>query len=44
MKHPRKVSRISRKRRVGFRARMKSKSGRKVLNRQRRIGRRFNTT
>jgi large subunit ribosomal protein L34 len=36
-------SRIKRKRTLGFRARMRTKSGRKVLNRQRRVGRKFNT-
>jgi len=41
MKHPRKTSRISRRRRFGFRARMKTRSGRKMLNRKRRIGRRI---
>jgi large subunit ribosomal protein L34 len=28
---------------VGFRVRMKSKGGRKILSRRRRIGRKFNT-
>lgn len=36
-------SRIKRKRTIGFRVRMRTKSGRKLLNRQRRKGRAFNT-
>ena len=40
--YPRRVSRIKRKRRYGFRARMKSSAGRKMLNRKRRVGRRVN--
>ena len=40
MHYPRRVSRIKRKRSIGFRARMKTKSGRKIINNQRRRGRR----
>lgn len=36
MHYPRKISRIKKLRKQGFRARMKSSSGRKLLNRQRR--------
>ncbi|MBC24092.1 MAG: 50S ribosomal protein L34 [Phycisphaerae bacterium] len=39
MHYPRRVSRIKKARKVGFRARMRTKSGRKILNRKRRIGR-----
>ncbi|MEM0983290.1 MAG: 50S ribosomal protein L34 [Planctomycetota bacterium] len=35
----RRLSRIKKKRKSGFRARMKTKSGRKILNKRRRIGR-----
>ena len=38
-----RVSKIKRRRRFGFRARMKTRSGRKLLNRRRRIGRGVNT-
>lgn len=38
--YPRKISNIKRKRKFGFRARMKTKGGRKILNAKRRIGRR----
>lgn len=38
MHYPRKISRIKKIRKQGFRARMKSSSGRKMLNRQRRRG------
>lgn len=43
MHYPRRVSRIKRKRQCGFRARMKTRSGRKILNRRRRIGRTVST-
>lgn len=43
MHYPHRVSKLKRKRAIGFRARMKTKSGRKLINRQRRIGRSVNT-
>jgi ribosomal protein L34 len=43
MHYPHRTSRIKRKRAIGFRARMKSRGGRKLINRQRRIGRSLNT-
>lgn len=42
MHYPRRVSRIKRKRAIGFRARMRTKNGRKMMNRKRRIGRSLN--
>jgi len=39
----RRNSKIKRKRQFGFRARMKTRSGRKLLNRRRRMGRGVNT-
>ncbi|MAW42332.1 MAG: 50S ribosomal protein L34 [Phycisphaerae bacterium] len=39
--YPKRVSNIKRVRQCGFRARMKTKSGRKILNARRRIGRRL---
>ncbi len=42
MHYPRRTSRIKRKRSYGFRARMKTKGGRKMINRRRRIGRNLN--
>ncbi|MCA9278598.1 MAG: 50S ribosomal protein L34 [Phycisphaeraceae bacterium] len=42
MLHPRRSSRIKRKRSIGFRARMKTHSGRKIINSKRRMGRRIN--
>lgn len=40
--YPRRTSRIKRKRSIGFRARMKTKSGRKLINRKRAKGRTLN--
>lgn len=42
MHYPRRNSRIKRKRSIGFRARMKTKKGRQMLNRKRRAGRLVN--
>ncbi|MBI4580029.1 MAG: 50S ribosomal protein L34 [Planctomycetes bacterium] len=39
MHYPRKISRIKKLRKQGFRARMKTSKGRKLLSRQRRLGR-----
>jgi len=39
--YPRRVSNVKRRRTVGFRAKMKTKSGRKILNKRRRIGRKL---
>ena len=40
--YPRRTSTIKRARSIGFRARMKTKNGRKIIARQRRIGRNIN--
>ena len=42
MNYPRRVSKIHRKRRIGFRARMRTHNGRKLINRKRRLGRKAN--
>jgi len=42
MHYPRRTSRIKRKRSIGFRARMRTRAGRKIINRKRRMGRRIN--
>jgi large subunit ribosomal protein L34 len=42
MHYPHRISRIKRKRSIGFRARMKSTPGRKMMNRKRRAGRSLN--
>jgi len=39
MHYPRKVSKLRRARRIGFRARMRTRRGRKIINRKRRAGR-----
>ncbi len=41
MHYPRRVSNIKRKRQFGFRARMRTTRGRKIINRKRRFGRRI---
>lgn len=42
MHYPHRKSRIKRKRSIGFRARMRTKAGRKIINRKRRMGRLVN--
>jgi len=42
MHYPHRNSRIKRSRKIGFRARMRTKSGRKLINRKRRMGRLIN--
>lgn len=39
MHYPHRISKIKRKRKTGFRARMKTSRGRKLINRKRRVGR-----
>ena len=43
MHYPRRTSNVKRRRKLGFRARMKTKSGRKLINKRRRIGRTINS-
>jgi len=43
MHYPRRTSTIKRKRSIGFRARMRTKGGRKMINKRRRIGRSINS-
>ena len=40
MHYPHKTSKIKRARKIGFRARMRTKNGRKMINRKRAAGRR----
>jgi ribosomal protein L34 len=40
MHYPHKTSKIKRARAIGFRARMKTKKGRQMISRKRRVGRR----
>jgi len=40
MHYPHKVSKVKRERSIGFRARMRTKKGRQMINRKRRAGRR----
>ncbi len=42
MAYPKRDSNIKRKRAIGFRARMSTKAGRKLMNRKRRVGRSLN--
>jgi large subunit ribosomal protein L34 len=42
MHYPHRTSRIKRKRSIGFRARMKTTDGRKMMNRKRAAGRSLN--
>jgi ribosomal protein L34 len=43
MHYPHKVSNTKRVRKIGFRARMRTKKGRQMLNRKRRAGRSVNS-
>ncbi len=38
MHYPHKISKRRRARRIGFRARMRTRNGRKIINRRRRLG------
>lgn len=40
MHYPRRTSKTKRRRQFGFRTRMRTKAGRKLINRKRRLGRR----
>jgi large subunit ribosomal protein L34 len=40
MHYPHRISKVKRARKIGFRARMKTAGGRKMINRKRRAGRR----
>jgi len=40
MQYPHRISRIKRKRKCGFRARMRTRNGRKIISNKRRLGRR----
>jgi len=42
MHYPRRASNVKRRRKFGFRARMRTHSGRKMLSRKRRAGRSLN--
>ncbi|MHC4416104.1 MAG: large ribosomal subunit protein bL34 [Planctomycetota bacterium] len=41
MHYPRRVSNVKRRRKFSFRARMKTARGRKIINRNRKMGRRL---
>jgi len=41
MHYPHRISRIKKVRAIGFRARMSTRKGRKIINRKRRLGRRI---
>lgn len=42
MHYPHRMSKVKRKRSIGFRARMRTKNGRKIINKKRRLGRLVN--
>jgi large subunit ribosomal protein L34 len=42
MAYNKRLSKVKRKRKSGFRARMKTKAGRKIMNAKRRVGRSLN--
>ncbi|MCU0688476.1 MAG: 50S ribosomal protein L34 [Phycisphaerales bacterium] len=42
MAYEKRVSKVKRKRKIGFRARMATKAGRKIMNAKRRMGRSLN--
>ena len=42
MNYPRRISKRKRVRTIGFRARMRTSNGRKIINRKRRQGRKVN--
>ena len=39
MHYPHRISKVKRARKLGFRARMRTKNGRKIINAKRRLGR-----
>lgn len=39
MHYPHRISKVKRARKLGFRARMRTKAGRKIINGKRRVGR-----
>ena len=39
MHYPHRISKVKRARKIGFRARMRTANGRKLINRKRRVGR-----
>ena len=39
MHYPHRISKVKRARKLGFRARMRTSKGRKIINRKRRVGR-----
>ena len=39
MHYPHRISKVKRARKLGFRARMRTANGRKIINRKRRVGR-----
>jgi large subunit ribosomal protein L34 len=42
MHYEKRASKVKRKRKIGFRARMSTKAGRKIMNAKRRVGRSLN--